>query len=180
VLTVPSPRLWLLALPLVTGTSTSVFRALSAVDALTIFALGGTAFQGQSVWRSLDGGETWELVEDFGASSVFSDLHFFDAQRGIAVGFGVQRTEDGGETWTSVLEPAGVLQAVAFEGRLGWTVGTDASAHRSEDAGVTWTSPAVPEGSPTLLSVALAGTKVFVGAGDGVIYALDEVSAREQ
>jgi hypothetical protein len=58
------------------------------------------------VWRSVDGGKTWEQLK-WPEDRNVTDLRFLDSQRGYAIGWGPQiwRTADGGQTWHEIALP---------------------------------------------------------------------------
>ncbi|WP_432477989.1 oxidoreductase [Nocardioides sp. GXQ0305] len=84
------------------------FRGLDAVDARTAWVSGGSTSGGDgSVWRTLDGGRTWEDVSPPGTAGLsLRDVEARNADTAVvmSVGYGedsrIWRTRDGGETWT--------------------------------------------------------------------------------
>jgi len=125
------------------------------VDADTIVAAGLHSTLGPDstgfITRSTDGGATWSASPPL-ERIVFADVHFSDADHGIAVGGDfsqfvptVSRTSDGGATWdTQDLPGLGYLLAVAFTSAdTGVAVGYDfgaglAMAVATSDGGTTW------------------------------------------
>ncbi|MBR9975348.1 MAG: hypothetical protein KFF77_07185 [Bacteroidetes bacterium] len=106
------------------------------------------------IWKSTDGGATWRDML-YGIDSRFGNIHFWDAQRGIAVAQGVNDssdvylTEDGGESWMHV--PQRLNARIPFYNTLhffdeqyGWFASSnyydrgDASVFRTLDGGQTW------------------------------------------
>jgi len=117
------------------------------------------------IYRTHDGGDSWEMVfEDDRAGVFFNCMDFADDQRGYAVGdpidgrFLLIETVDGGETWAalSVLErPDPVPGEAQFaasgtclqaEGEQIWigTGGSVARVFRSQDRGRQWKVSSTP------------------------------------
>jgi hypothetical protein len=133
------------SLPEVTSAPFDVTVAWSAVtpEGGQVTALGAAAdgslvlatAAGQ-VWRSRDGGLTWERAS---AGLPIADHYVAvdptNPQRAFASSWlGVYRTEDGGRRWQPVLGVGGGAVAVSSDGTA--TIGT----HRSTDGGTTWTN----------------------------------------
>lgn len=85
------------------------FRGLDAVDDRTAWASGGSLTEGGpgEVWRTSDGGDTWQDVTPPGTEGLgFRDVEARNARTAsvLAIGPGeasrIYRTTDGGETWT--------------------------------------------------------------------------------
>jgi photosystem II stability/assembly factor-like uncharacterized protein len=83
------------------------FRGLDAVDRRTAWATGSSATGGPaSVWRTTDGGGSWEEVGPAGTDGLLlRDVEAFDADSAVVLAIGpgedsrVYRTDDGGDTW---------------------------------------------------------------------------------
>ncbi|MCH7638048.1 MAG: T9SS type A sorting domain-containing protein [Bacteroidetes bacterium] len=135
------------------------------LDYQTIYAVGGIN-GGSFFLRTLDGGQTWISTLLTNMDDFLVDVHFFDRQRGLAVGgvgeFSVSRavvlgTEDGGTTWTERFRSS-------QEGEWGWKLTfptsstgyvsverhdteSDSKVLKTTDGGLTWielTDPAPP------------------------------------
>jgi photosystem II stability/assembly factor-like uncharacterized protein len=85
------------------------FRGLDAVDRRTAWAAGGSATEGGpgSVWRTTDGGATWQDVSPpESAGLLFRDVEARTADTAVVLAIGpgeasrIYRTTDGGQTWT--------------------------------------------------------------------------------
>ncbi|KAF0106877.1 MAG: Uncharacterized protein FD146_2235 [Anaerolineaceae bacterium] len=146
-------------------------------DAATAWVVYGPAFAGTIppflfVWRTSDGGATWQYgtVDTSIASEAFSPwyLVFSDSQNGwlmVYLGAGMMHnyvalfaTHDGGATWTDILDPFtdGGIQSfsktdfVFVDAQTGWLTrdsnGVDPIPHvfRTTDGGVTWTRLDLP------------------------------------
>lgn len=101
------------------------------------------------MFKTVDGGATWTPVAAAGLGDFVDDLHWFDAQTGLAVGrsvdcTGIFRTTDGGASWTQV-DPDRANRLAFRDALHGATVfGYFESLRFTEDAGLTWEPLAVP------------------------------------
>lgn len=136
------------------------------VSVISVFAFDkNTAFVGTGgpqslmntgsghIWKTTDGGMSW-TDQLYGIDSRFANIHFWDAQNGIAASQGandsadVFLTSNGGTTWTRsarVLARVPMYNTITFADRnLGW-FGTsdyyirgDAALLRTTDGGRSW------------------------------------------
>lgn len=135
----------------VTAPTRSTLTAVHFADPRTAFAVGHDAV----ILRSLDAGETWQLVHaDPEEEAPLLDVYFFDAQRGIAVGAYAYylETVDGGETWDTLQlneEDDFHLNKIAAAPNGDLFVAAEAGfIYRSRDDGGSWDSLDSPyEGS---------------------------------
>lgn len=123
---------------------------ISFVNAKTGFALAYSI--GALLWRTTDGGQSWQKVRDFDSDdenfplAPLHRLHFVDAQHGWLVGvFGVWRTEDGGAHWAHVFNldahpEAKEIYDGAFSGSERAVIATPNGVYLSVDGGRTWKS----------------------------------------
>ncbi|HEY3268979.1 MAG TPA: YCF48-related protein [Armatimonadota bacterium] len=97
---------------------------------------------GQSLWRTSDGGSAWEDLTWVTDGSAH-DFQFLDALHGFSVHGGQPyRTEDGGLTWQPLFPGADrpSFRAVSFpDARTGWALAGGGVAWRTADAGAHWT-----------------------------------------
>lgn len=134
-----------------------------------------------AVWRTLDGGQTWQPSQPLDVSGLVetfapSNLQFVDAQSGwmlVHVGVGMShdyvmlyRSKDGGATWERLLDPDSEIQACYKTDMLftsaqdGWLTGTCSGVapgvwlYRTGDGGVTWQPVQLPapESRPDLFT----------------------------
>ncbi len=139
------------------------FRTLTPVTEQLVFAVGvdpvagavgapSTPASGQAVYKSTDGGTTWQLLLGSGFLGSFR-LHFFDEQTGLSFKNNwVQRTDDGGASWRTVFSPtAGNWNRVQFPAAaVGYAAGgyvgggfaggvfSNGSLAKTTDQGRTW------------------------------------------
>ncbi len=129
-----------------------------------LVATGNLPSQGQSIFRSVDGGATWTTAFDGGCCEAIGAVAFADANVGVAVGSKVWRTVDGGATWAQVSIPLATLPAIGGLYRLAYagnnvfvaTAGTGTFL-RSADGGLTW-SRITTAGTDFLVDLAFGGT----------------------
>ena len=112
--------------------------AMSPLNANLIFAVGGTAFSGTRLFRSTDGGASWEVLDNF-----FADLSFFEDRIAFLLSGsilaldrnGVHVSTDNGDSWS-------LVKATEFPIELGTHPSHSyahlASGFYSHDQGATW------------------------------------------
>ncbi len=165
------------------------FRDVYAVDAIHAYLLAAGPGPRSRIYKTSDGGRTWELQFTNPDSSAFYDcFDFWDARRGVALSDGVgghlliRRTTDGGAHWD--LPPADSLPlaqkgeggfaasgtcVLTLAGRYSWiaTGAADtARVLRSEDTGRTWRATATPVAAGTFAGIA---TVVFRDTLHGMV-----------
>jgi photosystem II stability/assembly factor-like uncharacterized protein len=84
------------------------------LDSRKIIHAGGRVGGPATLLRSLDGGESWKVIDMTPYTAMILDVKFFDAMNGVVFGAsdanvevshaGIIRTNDGGVTWKSVYE----------------------------------------------------------------------------
>jgi photosystem II stability/assembly factor-like uncharacterized protein len=170
------------------------FRGLDAVDRRTAWVTGGTATEGGPgrVFRTTDGGRTWEDVSPPGTEGLlFRDVEARGADRAVilAIGSGdasrIYRTTDGGATWDAAFvndDPAAFYDCMAFYpgGRRGLAMSDPVDGKfrilATHDSGRSWTvlpDDGMPE-APTEFGFAAsgdclvtAGHAAYFGSGGG-------------
>ena len=103
-----------------------------------------------SILRTIDGGETWEIKynENLGEGR-FRDIHFLNQTTGFVVGgkgsFGsigiLHKTDNGGDTWRDVtLESISTLTYISIVDKQNiWLCGFGGTILLTSDIGLTWT-----------------------------------------
>lgn len=131
------------------------FRGLDAVDRDTAWVTGGSVSGGPgAVYRTTDGGDTWEDVRPPGSEGLnFRDVEATDADTAVVLAIGegeasrVYRTTDGGKTWTETFrndEEAAFYNCIDFApgGRVGLGVSDPVDGKfriiRTTDGGASW------------------------------------------
>ncbi len=113
-------------------------RAVRFLDRERGFVAGDSGL----VYMTSDGGKNWTRRSTGRANDRLEGIHFFDEQRGWAVGTYVSRTWDGGVTWSRVStggSVGGMKTAVAFSDSLhGVISGSDRDRYYTRDGGKNW------------------------------------------
>lgn len=171
----------------IAGLDTVDFRSIYAFNALKAIAV--SAGQPAVIYKTIDGGSSWQLKHQESQDAFLDGITFSDADRGYVIGdpidgkWMILQTANEGETWYSVanLPSASVGEAgfaasatsLISDGPNLWlgSGGEEANLHYSPDQGVTWKkwkSPIV-QGEPSkgIFSVTSKGNgEVFLVGGD--------------
>lgn len=117
--TVDGEHWTLLAVP---GAEAFDFRDIEAFDANTAIVMGAGPGAASRMYRTRDGGVSWQLlIVNKDAEGFWDAMAFWDARNGIVFGdpvrgvFQILVTSDGGESWQPVNDPDG-LRALPQEG----------------------------------------------------------------
>ena len=138
-----------------------------------------------AILKTLDGGETWVLKNyQPELEQAIYDLHFFDADNGIAVGAYdlFWRTADGGDTWEPIDSPVGQGELHHYsitalnDGTL-LIAGERSMLARSLDGGDTWERIVSPYFGSYFGAVASGPTGAVVYGLRGNTYYLPNVAA---
>jgi photosystem II stability/assembly factor-like uncharacterized protein len=120
--------------------------AVSVIDDQRVVAAG---YHG-SVYRTQDGGTTWEKGLSDSERLLYS-ISMGDSKRGWAVGQSgtVLRTDDGGEIWKTqhnlkVDEGSHLFGVHAINGDTAWAVGEWGTRIHTDDGGETWVDDSIP------------------------------------
>jgi len=141
-------------------------RCIDIVDAQMAVVAGA----GGTVFRTMDGGDTWESIgyPELSDTIAIEDTYFLDANEGWVVGDdrgfqgdrSVYHTTDGGLTWTSPSQLRGVWQRLEFTDPLhGILMGLSGAYKRTEDGGNTWVDGDLPNwrlGRPNVTDMAFS------------------------
>jgi len=156
------------AIPFITNpplTGGAKALAVDPSDPDVVFDVCGNCWWMGGIWRTMDGGQTWQNVATTPTWAFSVAIDPNDSQH-IVVGTtnGVVVSRDGGDSWSGPYGPAGVSAAFDPDSGALWGFLYEASTPsllRSGDGGSTWTT--IP-GSPTeLTALAAAGGDVYVG-----------------
>ncbi|MFC7494418.1 MULTISPECIES: WD40/YVTN/BNR-like repeat-containing protein [unclassified Nocardioides] len=164
-------------------------RGLDAVDADTAW-VGGS---GGGVWRTRDGGETWDDVSPKGAKGLlFRDIEAEDHRTALAMSIGegrdsrIYRTTNGGRTWQKAFvnkDESAFYDCMAMydDGRRGLAMSDPVDGKfrilRTRDAGETWKvvdpagMPAAVEGefgfAASGTCLVTSGKRAYLASGGG-------------
>lgn len=127
------------------------------------------------IYKTEDGGNTWQNILTAGSQSFFEDLFVFDNNNIIAVGKEltsnealILRSNDSGVNWTTAnVSASSFLNSVFFvNSNLGFCAGSSGTILRSNDSGISW--EVLNTGvSSTLQSIFFVNTMVGVAIGGG-------------
>lgn len=131
-----------------TGTG-NVFRGITFPSVNVGFAFGGREFNlPDQIYKTTNGGETWEQQQDFSKSRSIGAMYFRDEMTGFHVGSDyktnecIYKTTDGGATWINVYSGPNkniVLQGIDFASDMvGYAVGSLGRTLRTTDGGDSW------------------------------------------
>jgi photosystem II stability/assembly factor-like uncharacterized protein len=168
------------------------FRDIHAVDANTAVIMSAGPGAASRIYRTTDGGASWQLQLTNPDEQGFWDaIAFWDAKNGIMFGdpvksaFQVLLTSDGGATWQPVADPQGLAAqpaegAFAASGTCLTVAGSsdawfstggaqNARVFHSSDRGRTWRAAAVPipagAAARGIFSVGFRDGRVGIAAG---------------
>jgi len=125
------------------------FYDVHFMDMTTGIAVGSNGLYGAGIFKTADGGVTWEVKHQLAMFQMLEGLSFADENNGWAVGYHgtnkktnfILHTTDGGETWEAQTSGVEVgLRGVHFiDANTGWAVGNGATIIHTTDGGATWT-----------------------------------------
>jgi hypothetical protein len=160
-----------------TGT-TDVFRRIYFPTTEVGYGLAGpgTDFSRPSqLFKTTDGGATWNRIQNYTGTRVLADVYFMDANVGFVAGHdgseAIYKTVDGGATWTNVFHGTAndVLQSIAFvDSKTGYIGSTHGRVLRTEDGGATWTVEQTGT-DMAFVAMAIGGKTGFAGGNSGAI-----------
>ncbi|PZX57876.1 WD40/YVTN/BNR-like repeat-containing protein [Algoriphagus chordae] len=169
----------------IAGLDSVDFRSIHAFDAMTAIVV--SAGQPAVIYKTQDGGQTWELKHQENEFAFLDGISFSSASRGFVVGdpfegkWTILQTANHGKSWYLVDSlPAAAVGEAAFaasatsllaEGNELWlgTGGSESNLHYSKDMGASWekfTSPFIQgESSQGIFSITSMGGGDIVGVG---------------
>jgi photosystem II stability/assembly factor-like uncharacterized protein len=165
----------------IAGLDTVDFRSIHAFDENT--AVVASAGQPAVIYRTVNGGQSWEKVHQEGPEAFFDGITFLNESRGFIIGDPVDgkwmilETSDGGKSWKSMENlPAAEVGEAAFaasassmivtkQGLLFGTGGAVSNLHQYDFRRKSWKKTR----SPILQGEASQGIFALVEADKGVI-----------
>jgi photosystem II stability/assembly factor-like uncharacterized protein len=165
--------------PMQTGTA-DVFRRIFFPSRKTGYAIAGPGndfSRPSKIYKSVDSGATWTLIQDYTDTRVFGDLWFTSDDTGVLVGNdgveAIYRTTNGGADWARVYagSPGLVLQGVTFDNAIFETwfaVGDSGHILRGMNDGALW-RPEKSRTSATLIAVGIDGETGYAAGFGGEI-----------
>ncbi len=170
----------------VPGADALDFRDIEAFNARRAVVLAAGEGEKSRLYRTLDGGATWELLRTNPDPKGFWDaIAFWNEQRGVLMGdpvdgrFVIETTEDGGKTWQRRTTPpalpgeggfaaSGTCLVVRGKREIWFATGA-ARVFRSLDGGQSWTVSEAPlrqkEASAGIFSLALGPGSTAIAVG---------------
>lgn len=98
--------------------------------------------QSSTLYKTKNGGNTWENLSIIAFQDYLNDIHFSDANNGCIVGTNgyISLTNDGGQTWsTQNANTLANLTKVKFINKAeGWIVGEGGTILHTDDGGKSW------------------------------------------
>lgn len=133
--------------PLTMPTYFQRLKSIYFTSATTGYVVGGDASGGGigRIYKTINGGSTWDTLSSGIASNYFIDINFSDANNGVisCVNSGIiLRTTNAGTTWTQVTNPAGTDQITEFSfanSTVGYASTLLGKVIKTTNGGSTWT-----------------------------------------
>ncbi len=165
----------------IAGLDTVDFRSIHAFDENT--AVVASAGQPAVIYRTVNGGQSWEKVHQEGPEAFFDGITFLNESKGFIIGdpvggkWMILETSDGGKSWKSLENlPAAEVGEAAFaasassmivtkKGLLFGTGGAVSNLHQYDFQSESWKKTR----TPILQGEASQGIFALVEAGKGVI-----------
>ncbi|MFN5630145.1 MAG: YCF48-related protein [Bacteroidota bacterium] len=152
------------------------FKGIFVKDSLTLFIAGSLGNGKGEIYKTVDGGETWEIVYN-NINMPLKDIHFPNDSVGYCVGkySTIVKTIDGGVTWndlTNVSNISGELNTVWFLNSDTGYVGRSSSfsMYKTSNGGLTWSQVFGYGGTGCYTIKFLNDTLGYAGAYNSRIY----------
>ena len=114
---------------------------------------------GFSLYHTIDGGNSWVPVPDFGGAYVSVDVQGVNIWANNVTGI-FYRSTDNGTTWIPGFlpnSPSQILDMDFIDENIGYAVGWSGKAYRSDDGGATWQVLPTPNTDDQLTDIYLIG-----------------------
>jgi photosystem II stability/assembly factor-like uncharacterized protein len=139
-------------------------RSLQMFDAINGYAVGSSG----KVWKTTDGGHSFEVYAGTTTIQAFNDLSFYNTQYGMTAGNAGQawKTTDSGTTWVAMTVPIAIGQnTIAMIDTVTALIAGGSTVNKTTDGGTTWTpiTPGVPIGPISRIKMRNATTGYLVG-----------------
>jgi photosystem II stability/assembly factor-like uncharacterized protein len=142
--------------------------ALCYADATTLFSCGN----GQSIFKSTDGGATWSSSQAGAGTNVALGIDFLDADNGMVTSEdgAYFKTVDGGATWTpgTIPNQSGLMRGVVMLDLDNiFVCATPGQVFRTMDGGATWMDDSGMDFDPSYYAILFTpdGTGFVCGSG---------------
>ncbi len=104
---------------------------------------GWAIFQARQIWRSTNGGTTWDSLRSVSTFEAFKAIHFFNSSIGCAIGNAVSQgiahwTSNGGNTWTTATTPSPLNDVQVIAPAIAVACAQNGKIYRTTNAGATW------------------------------------------
>jgi len=123
-------------------------RSLQMFDATNGYAVGSSG----KVWKTTDGGHSFEVYAGATTIQAFNDVNFYNTQYGMVAGNGGQvwKTTDSGNSWVTISNLGNTTgqNSIAMIDSITALVAGSSIINKTTDGGTTWTpiTPGVPLG----------------------------------
>lgn len=112
------------------------------ISAQRVFVIGRGLYSESAVWRSEDGGNTWDPVTQI-IGDEYNTIYFFDEYTGFIADYKeIIKTADGGDTWTpaTIHSDGGInIRDIHFPvAEIGYAVGNGLKLLKTTDGGDNW------------------------------------------
>lgn len=122
-------------------------KSIYFTSAATGYVVGGDDASGGigRIYKTINGGSTWDTLSSGIASNYFRDINFSDANNGVisCINSGILlRTTNAGTTWTQVTNPTGTDQITEFSfanSTVGYASTLLGKVIKTTNGGSTWT-----------------------------------------
>lgn len=130
--------------PVALSLPTADLRSLHMFDSNNGYAVGSSG----KVWKTTDGGHSFEVYAGTTTNQAFNDVNFYNTQYGMTAGNAGQawKTTDGGTTWVAMTTLPVAQNSIAMIDSITALIAGSTTVNKTTDGGTTWTTitPGVP------------------------------------